>query len=255
MPQSPRPRNKRVFELKSKIMRPATTSNYEVAMSLNGPVSEFLSRYNATLDSDKQQYLTLACSEASLPGSTFATHDVNDDFTGVSEKMAYRKQYDGTIDLTFYVDHGHYMIELFDRWMNYIAGEGERGRGGASASLGDGYFTQDKNYNYRVNFPDDYKIDSLFISKFEKDLRDDEPQRTVYRFVRAFPIALNSMPVSYDASQLLKLTVSFSYTRYLRARIGGKSQFDYSVLGNNSAGEIDESPNPFNSPITLENLF
>ena len=80
------------------------------------------------------------------------------------------------------------MIELFDRWMNYIAGEGERGRGGATASLGDGYFTQDKNYNYRVNFPDDYKIDSLFISKFEKDLRDDEPQRTVYRFVRAFPV-------------------------------------------------------------------
>ena len=55
-------------------------------MSLNSTVGGFLSGYNANLDSEKQRYLTLACSEASLPGSTFATHDVNDDFTGVSEK-------------------------------------------------------------------------------------------------------------------------------------------------------------------------
>ena len=35
-----------------------------------------------------------------------------------------------------------------------------------------------------------------------------------YNFVRAFPIAVASMPVSYDASQLLKCTVSMAYTRY-----------------------------------------
>ena len=35
-----------------------------------------------------------------------------------------------------------------------------------------------------------------------------------YNFVRAFPIAVASMPVSYDASSLLKCTVSMSYIRY-----------------------------------------
>ena len=149
MPQSPPPRNKRVFELKSQIMRPATTSNYEVAMSLNSTIDGFLKRYNANYTSERYQYVTLSCSEASLPGSTFATHEINDDRSGVSEKNAYRKQYDGSIDLTFYVDHDHFMIELFDRWMNYIAGEGEDD---------DGFFDQDRNYSYRMNFSDEYKI-------------------------------------------------------------------------------------------------
>ena len=36
-----------------------------------------------------------------------------------------------------------------------------------------------------------------------------------YEFLNAFPISLNSMPISYDTSQLLKCTVSFAYTRYI----------------------------------------
>ncbi len=165
MPQSPRPSSKKVFELKSQIMRPATTSNYEVAMSLQGgPLAAFLKRYNINYSSEEYRYLSLSCSEASLPGSTFTTHDINDDFTGVSEKHAYRKQYDSTIDLTFYVDHGHFMIELFDRWMNFIAGEGETSL--INPLNSDGFSTNDTNYSYRMNFPEDYKIDSLFISKF-----------------------------------------------------------------------------------------
>ena len=36
-----------------------------------------------------------------------------------------------------------------------------------------------------------------------------------YTFKRAFPIAMNSMPLSYNASQLLKVTVTFAYSRYV----------------------------------------
>ena len=36
-----------------------------------------------------------------------------------------------------------------------------------------------------------------------------------YRFINAFPISINSMPVSYDQSDLLKCTVSFTYSRYV----------------------------------------
>jgi hypothetical protein len=32
--------------------------------------------------------------------------------------------------------------------------------------------------------------------------------------VKAFPLSINSMLVSYDSSQLLKCTVSFTYSRY-----------------------------------------
>ena len=38
----------------------------------------------------------------------------------------------------------------------------------------------------------------------------------------AFPIAINSLPVSYDVSDLLKYSVSFSYVRYVRERMGSR---------------------------------
>jgi hypothetical protein len=36
-----------------------------------------------------------------------------------------------------------------------------------------------------------------------------------YTFVNAFPIQIDSMPLSYDSSQLLKCTVSFGFDRYV----------------------------------------
>jgi hypothetical protein len=39
-----------------------------------------------------------------------------------------------------------------------------------------------------------------------------------YEFVDAFPLNVISMPVSYAQSDVLKLSVSFAYTRYVRIR-------------------------------------
>ena len=36
-----------------------------------------------------------------------------------------------------------------------------------------------------------------------------------YEFIRAFPLSIGSMPVSYESSSLLKCTVSLSYIRYV----------------------------------------
>ena len=51
----------------------------------------------------------------------------------------------------------------------------------------------------------------LKVRKFEKDRK----QLLEYEFFRAYPIQITSMPVSYEASSLLKCTVSMTYLRYL----------------------------------------
>ena len=48
--------------------------------------------------------LNLACSEASLPGSSLATLEQTSDRTGVTERHVHRRMFDDRIDLTFYVD-------------------------------------------------------------------------------------------------------------------------------------------------------
>ena len=93
---------------------------------------------------------------------------------------------------------------------------------------------------YRMKWPKDYKT-NIFLTKFEKDtyaqmttgqvsgmgqqqvinqdVFNDIPHLH-YTFVNAFPINVASMPVQYESSDLLKLTVSFSYIRYVLERMG-----------------------------------
>jgi len=148
----------------------------------------------------------LSCSEANLPGSSLATHDVTNDYQGVTEKMAYRRIYDDTLGLTFYVDRNYNVIRLFERWIDYISG-----------------ITDPQKYkspftNQRVAYPKTYKND-IFLTKFEKDLYSEESsvRKAIleYTFVQAFPRDITAIPVSYEASQVLKCSVSFSFIRYV----------------------------------------
>lgn len=199
MPSGLSPKFNPTSELKSRIMRPALTSHYSAYFNVSGILSKkgarsFFTNRQAIVDGE---FLSLSCSEASLPGSSFATHEINNDFTGVTERHVYRRQYDDRIDFTFYVDHDYTVIKFFETWMSWIVGEDQ--------------FTEQakSNFTYRVKFPEDYRV-SIHVQKFEKDLTT----YSEYTFVDAYPISITSMPISYDSSQLLKCTVSFTYTRY-----------------------------------------
>ena len=68
-----------------------------------------------------------------------------------------------------------------------------------------------ENYYRRMNYPDNYKVQTMFISKFERDFNS----QIDYQFVNAFPKLVTAIPVSYGAADLLKVTVSFTYDRYI----------------------------------------
>ena len=67
------------------------------------------------------------------------------------------------------------------------------------------------NYSYRVRYPDTYTATGLTVTKFERDYKN----QLRYDFVRSFPLAITSMPVSYEASSLLKCSVQMTYIRYI----------------------------------------
>ena len=202
----PTPRS--VSDIKSKLLRPALTSHFEVQLSFPQELRSFLGT--------DQENVNLSCCEASLPGSQLATLENNNDRTGVTEKHAYRRQFDDRIDLTFYVDAQNYTaIRFFEGWISYIMNE-DQDNNPFSAGTGP---TQDappnlasREYNYRVKYPNDYIADQgLKVIKFERDYQ----QQLTYEFIRSFPLSISSMPVSFEASSLLKVTVSMSYIRYI----------------------------------------
>ena len=202
----PTPQIIKNFEIKSKLLRPALTSNYVCRFQPPAEASVFLSQGESLFPGSNyavrgnQELIEISCTEASLPGSSLITNEINDDYTGVTERPAYRRQYDDRIDFTFIVDHDYKIINFFERWIAYCVGENLQSN------------LDERNYFYRVNYPKDYQTDDLYITKFERDYTTS----LEYRFIRAYPISITSMPVSYDSSQLLKCTVSFTYTRYVR---------------------------------------
>ena len=206
-----------VKDIKSKLLNPALTALYyvEVGQPQGAGWNNFSSANFGSVD---QERLNLMCCEVSLPGSSLATLELMNDRTGVTERHAYRRVYDDRIDLTFYVDaENHSPIRYFETWIKYIAQEGiEAGNGKLSSA--------NKNYFYSVQYPDAYVSEQgLKVTKFEKSSKGigdlgNVGQRgnlLTYTFIRAFPISISSMPVSYDSSSLLKCTVSMTYIRYV----------------------------------------
>ena len=234
---APRPSRVKLSEIKTKLLRPALTSHYICDFQPPASANGFLSSRVLNTPIKRADRLSLACSDASLPGSSLQTHDITNDFTGVTEKHAYRRLYDDRADFSFYVDaEEYYVIDFFESWIGYTVNE-QYGENGVNIKR--------REYNYRVNYSKYYTTDALSITKFERSYGTQEAKGSSslrYNFVKAFPISINSMPVSYDSSQLLKCTVSFTYSRYwiqglnLRGKTGEpgqtpgtgvpKSQFD-----------------------------
>lgn len=246
---APRPRPRSMSSIKSKLLSPAMTSCYHVwfqppGPALNGIRSRTSNHMGINFTPGEQELVQLSCINTTLPGSSFMTHEALNDYTGLTEKHAYRRQYDGNLDFTFLVDRDYKLLRFFEGWMAFILNENIQ-------DLDKSYF------KFRANFPVEYYTNQLYITKFEKDVgRADEKNRIVYTFINAFPIAINSTPISYDASETLKITVTMAYSRYFPVAIGNDA--DYLSFDPNSAildgiRERGEATvfDPFGSSITF----
>ena len=192
------------------------------------------------------------CKATSLPGSSLATHDVTTDFYGVTQKSAYRRQFDGSIDLTFYIDSDYGMLYMFEGWLEYIMQ--------MKCDSGD---PNSKGVTYTASYPDSYRC-LLFLHKFNKDHQGvpssrrgvhgaatnvyGEPGNIIYTFVEAFPQNISSTSVSYDPSQNLEFTVSFAYTRYITSRSVSRNGGSAGIpdTGRNQATKSSPIDNPSN---------
>ena len=204
----------KIVSLKDKLLNPALTSQYEVKIPVGaGNLNAILKKYAPS--TAEQQTLNISCSEASLPGSSIATFELKNDYTGVTERYAHRRMYDDRIDFTFYVDADKYLaIRFFESWMRFVTGESGPRADGSEMEL------KSFGYHYRMNYPKEYRCEGLKIVKFERNRRNS----LEYEFVGAYPISVSSMPVGYDSSSLLKCTVSMTYLRYVITDVVGATE-------------------------------
>tara|TARA_B100001094_G_C17963987_1_gene686896 strand:+ start:268 stop:882 length:615 start_codon:yes stop_codon:yes gene_type:complete len=192
-------------DVKEKLGKLSITNQYQVNFSsLKKTITDYLEIIG--LDNAKE-FLSrdagILCSEASLPASAFATGEVKDNFMGIPQEFAHTRLYTD-IDFTFYVDQDYTLLRIFEGWMDYIA----------SGADTDGVGPGQRGFYRRFKYPNDYKCDTMSITKFEKNLG----RTLLYEFVNAFPKSITPIPVTYGAADLLKVTVSFNYDRYVVTR-------------------------------------
>ncbi len=183
-------------------------NQYQVHFAgFNGNVIQYL-KFSKRID-NAQDFISreagILCSDASLPASAFATAEVKDNFMGIPQEFAHSRLYTD-IDFTFYVDEDYTMLNIFEGWMDYISS-------GAEREVAD----FQKPFYRRMRYPDTYKCDTMFISKFEKNAK----RILRYQFINAFPKSITPIPVQYGSADLLKVNVSFNYDRYIVANKRG----------------------------------
>ena len=208
-----------------KLMHSATTSNYFLSINVPGAVLSHIERTKGlAITNNLRERINIACTSASLPGSSFATHDVTSDFMGVTEKMAYRRMYDDSISVQILVDSEYKTLHFFEGWMDYIAGKEIVDRGGNEDYK---VFTN----GFRMNYPDGnngYRQKNVIeLYKFERDT--SVKQSIKYIMIQGYPISMNAMNVNYAGSELLNLTVNFSFVRYVTEPYSPGSTFTSST--------------------------
>jgi hypothetical protein len=147
--------------------------------------------------------------------------------------MVSRRSFDTTMTMTFYVDRNYKVIDFFESWMDWISNQTD-----TSA-----YKTE--YASYRMNYPVTYR-GQVFISKFEKD---GYGTANSYTLVGAYPISINSTPLSYSASQIMEYTVNFTFLRYTRDKF--KWRKSSNSLLNNASTLTSEVLAAFNSTPNL----
>jgi hypothetical protein len=209
---------RRISDIKPLLTNLAQTSHYEVQFGTLPPqLMGYLSRKGIN-----PRFIAegagLLCYSAVLPTTTLGSFTVDGNYMGVQEKFAHSRIY-SEITLDFYVDNDYQILNFLECWMEFIASGSYNNQGlaGENAPINQNV----NNYFVRMQYPQYYKANQVRILKFDRDYR----REIEYNFRGLFPLNMSSIPVSYVASDILKVSASFQYDRYIAGRTSTFDQF------------------------------
>ena len=223
------PRKKDIFQkttrdLQNVVGRPSFDTQFQVIFSFGNyqrwleDIGGDVSRAR-TSGLDFKEKMSIMCTEAELPGTSFQTSLAVGHHQGIQEEFPNLRTFP-PLNLTFYLDADHVILEVLETWMTFI----------------NPITNSKRNLNAfgRFHYPEDYK-EIMHITKFEKDTFVDQPQRsrnnlerglppvrrdktqtklTSYEFVNVWPTNLASMRVAYGDSAVLRCSVQLAYDRF-----------------------------------------
>ena len=149
--------------------------------------------------------LMFRCANATLPGIALRTVDSNRFGIGVQEKMVFTGNYTD-IDLTFYADRKGDLYTFWYAWMNLVFS--------TNGLEFNNPVTVGGNPNkpfYTAEYKDNYASPQIDIRVYDTSGN----KALTYSLAKAYPIALNDVPVSWDSTnQLLKISAKITFREW-----------------------------------------
>ena len=195
------------LDIRDSLGRVSLDTLYQVTFSF-GKSREWLREdepgKNRTQGTDFKRKMSLLCTQAEIPGTSFTTDLAVGHHQGIQESFPNLRNFP-PLNLTFYCDADMVILEILERWMSYI----------------NPIMTKKRDYSAysRFSYPETYK-EIIHLTKFERDtfLENKNPEykssMSTYEFVNIWPTNLTSMRVAYGDSNVLKCSVQFAYDRF-----------------------------------------
>ena len=208
-----------VKDVRETIARPSLDTLYEVKFSFDKQKqwlqeSPFkVSGDNRSQGQDFLQKMSLMCTQAEIPGTSFVESTAIGHRQGIQESFPNLRNFP-PLNLVFYCDADHLIMEVFDWWMTYI-NPIETG-------------IREKPAYSRFNYPDDYK-ETIHLTKFERDTFGGRSTTNMssYEFVNIWPSNMTSMRVAYGDSNVLRCNMQFAYDRFFTSHTKTATHFHF----------------------------
>ena len=168
---------------------------------------------NRTQGTDFKRKMSLLCTQAEIPGTSFTTDLAVGHHQGIQESFPNLRNFP-PLNLTFYCDADMVILEVLERWMSFINPIQGNKRDFAAFS--------------RFEYPEDYK-EILHVTKFERDAFSEkkgsyQSGMAHYEFVNIWPTDFTSMRVAYGEPNVLQCSVQFAYDRFFSSFDGLEGQ-------------------------------
>ncbi len=166
---------------------------------------------NGSLESD---YLAMFCDEAQLPNINTATGTQNGLYTGVGSVDYPHTRIFTELQLGFALTANLDILKFLNFWYGSIFGESNLADGTITPEIVGEGGTKTENRTTRVAYKDDYAA-TIKITKSETGPQSTvERQPITYVLEKAFPYAIDAVPLQFGSSQITKVTAQFKYQRH-----------------------------------------
>ena len=240
----------------------AMTSQYKISLHLGDSggnqadknVTDWLTscgvlgNFNANVPNENLKSLRyeFMCDGAALPGYELGRATTMGDRQGLQEQFVNTRTFT-PVNLSFYVGADYGILRLWQEWANFIAALSLGGRDTTGSNSGQVNRIM-RNDFLQFRYPDRYKRE-ISITKFERDVHVDggyvtaTPNMITYRLIDAYPISVDNIRLGYENSDIMRVSVTLGYTRYITLDHAGTGNSQNPFNASNQQSALDPATN------------